>query len=232
MSALKRVPPDERFAQVSLESDDNRRRTALEIRCCKCDKTSHIVKNGSAHMPTDQAAQRFTERGWEVANQTTPGRDLCPVCKHETAAPKAAPILKAVPDPEPVVEPVAKVIEMPQANQQQTQKPTLVETPREPSVGDRRHILDKLEETYDVAEKAYKGDWSDQKIAEKLNMPRAWVEAIREQFFGPEENLATKRRLADLEAMLPQLKRLEEEHLALASKAETMHTNIRKLLGK
>lgn len=227
MSALKRVPPHERFSEVMLQAEGAQRRTALEIRCSRCPRTSHVVKNGGVHVPTEVAANRFTDRGWEVANRASAGKDLCPECKKKPAPVATLTVVEETAQIEPVieVEPMPTNAPVPAAT-----KPTLVDPPRDPSVAQRRQILDKLEETYNVEEKAYKGDWTDQKIAQKLEMPRAWITSVRDQFFGPEDNMKGRQRYAELEAFLPKIKDVENRHFALATEAEQLYNAVRRAL--
>lgn len=57
-------------------------------------------------------------------------------------------------------------------------------SPRQPSREDKRRILDKLTEEYVSEEIGYSGDWSDEKVAAALSVPRAWVTDLRIEFHG------------------------------------------------
>ncbi|SOC48301.1 hypothetical protein SAMN05892877_14816, partial [Rhizobium subbaraonis] len=52
------------------------------------------------------------------------------------------------------------------------------------TVEDRRLINMKLAEVY--ADGGYVTPWTDQRVADDLGVPRAWVAEIREGFYGPE----------------------------------------------
>ncbi len=62
--------------------------------------------------------------------------------------------------------------------------PVRAEPPRLPSIDDRRIINIKLTECY--ADGGYVSPWTDQRVADDLNVPRAWVSEVREFSFGPE----------------------------------------------
>ena len=60
----------------------------------------------------------------------------------------------------------------------------IISSPRQPTVADRRLIMEELEAHYDIKECCYAGAESDATLAQRLDMPRAWVADIRAQFFG------------------------------------------------
>lgn len=65
--------------------------------------------------------------------------------------------------------------------------PTLAPQPtpaREPTRADNQRIHEELAVAYDDVGFRYKGDCSDEKVARKLDVPRAWVSTIRKGFFG------------------------------------------------
>ena len=51
---------------------------------------------------------------------------------------------------------------------------------------DRRIIFAKLNEVYVDEKVGYSQSWSDQRVANDLSVPRAWVTEIREENFGPD----------------------------------------------
>ena len=64
----------------------------------------------------------------------------------------------------------------------------VAEPPKMPTAADNRKVLDALTVQYDEDAQRYRGAWTDSKVAATLDVPRAWVTAVREQFFGPERN--------------------------------------------
>ena len=59
--------------------------------------------------------------------------------------------------------------------------------PRQMSREDRRLIFAKLEEVYIDEKTGYSTGWNDDAVAKDMACPRAWVEEIREQNFGPQK---------------------------------------------
>lgn len=80
--------------------------------------------------------------------------------------------------------------------------------PRKPTRDENRRIMDTLEECYDAEKQRYKASFSDNALAARLDVPRAWVSVVREQFYGPETNEAEiedrRRKLALLDAGVEQ----------------------------
>ena len=67
-------------------------------------------------------------------------------------------------------------------------KPELVvnaDAPRTMQRDDRRIIFEKLNGVYLDEKRGYDPEWSDHKVATDLGVPRAWVEQVREEMFGP-----------------------------------------------
>ncbi|MCR6673294.1 hypothetical protein [Devosia ginsengisoli] len=60
--------------------------------------------------------------------------------------------------------------------------------PRQMSREDRRLIFAKLEEVYIDEKSGYSAGWNDDAVAKDMACPRAWVEEIREQNFGPQKS--------------------------------------------
>lgn len=108
----------------------------------------------------EQAMQKFRRQGWALVKN----RLYCPDCE---AARKIR---------EPKQEPVMAV------------KPETVVTPlRQPTIEQRRQIVEMLVLAYDGKAQRYKGHDTDKTIAEMIGggvMP-GWVAEIREQNFGP-----------------------------------------------
>ena len=59
------------------------------------------------------------------------------------------------------------------------------EPPRTMSREDRRIVFEKLNGVYLDEKRGYDTGWSDHKVAIDLGVPRAWVEQVREEMFGP-----------------------------------------------
>ena len=78
-----------------------------------------------------------------------------------------------------------------------TPEKVIAEASRQPGFVEKRIIFSKLEEVYLDEKVGYSGDWTDQKMATSLGVPRKWIEDIRESNFGPAANNEEQRRLTD-----------------------------------
>jgi len=103
------------------------------------------------------------------------------------------------------------------------------ETPRAPTRADNRRIRDALDADFDDIEGRYWRDGSDQKTAEKLRVPRAWVTRIRE-LYGDDRNEADERASAEAVVLAERAAALEATALDLATKAETLGRDVRRFL--
>lgn len=80
----------------------------------------------------------------------------------------------------------------------------ITDEPRAPTRIENRRIMETLDECYDADRQRYKSSFSDQALAVRLDVPRAWVSKVREEFYGPEANEAEiearRQKLALLDA--------------------------------
>lgn len=90
--------------------------------------------------------------------------------------------------------------------------------PREMSREDRRLIFAKLEEVYIDERVGYTANWNDQRVADDMAVPRAWVEEIRDQNFGPQK----AEQSAEIIALNGRLDTLTERAKELSREADTM----------
>jgi hypothetical protein len=136
-------------------------KNAFRIECYSCGAVDHMVQTGGTRMPPLAAAQRFRSRGWIVGSN--PRKDRCPACveKSKREKPKVVNRDRSTPS----------LHDTPKAD-----------APREMTRSDRRIINDKLDEVY--GESSYKPPWTDAAVARDLGVPKAWVSAVRDEFFG------------------------------------------------
>ena len=102
-----------------------------------------------------------------------------------------------------------KVIQM-EATPPPPQPAGRVVTLRELTPAEHRAAILKLDEIFDDAAGRYVKDWDDARAAEALNIPRANLAAVREQYFGPVRSNpaadAAMEALARVEADLAEAK--------------------------
>lgn len=203
-----------RFKIVSRFSDDAQAyRTVQEI-SCRCGAT-HALTCAKSAMPDHTAALRFTQHGWQVGRRATD--DRCPACVAMEAGDRKA---KHASEPSKSKDPVVM------------QKPVAAEPPPEPSRIDKRRIIDALNERYDHALGCYVEAWTDVRVATALNVPRAWVSSLREEFFGAEQSELQVKVAAEAATLSRRASEIEERALAVASDAEQLRHDAQALAKK
>jgi hypothetical protein len=163
------------------------------VTCGQCGRSEQFVDTARTSMADTVIAKRARFAGWSIARQKR--KDRCPACAHPVKQPK-----------EPKIVPVAMTPPTPAAA-----------PPRTATVADRRRILDHLEAAYDIDRGWYRDDGSDQKSADALQVPRAWVAEVRGGMFGEDRNEARDARLLAIGALqvrLTQCERQIEEHFS------------------
>jgi hypothetical protein len=101
-------------------------------------------------------------------------------------------------------------------------RPAAAAAPREPTVSDNRRIRDALEEHYDDERGRYRGAMSDAKLSQVLDLPRAWVTRIRDQFCGPDTNEAAAARRDTIAMAHAATSRIYERAMAMAEEADAL----------
>lgn len=103
----------------------------------------------------------------------------------------------------------------------------MAQQPREPTREDNRRILSKLDESYDEKREMYKGDWSDKRVAETLDVPRAWVADIRERVYGPDRNEAQQAETKELREAIAMAEQAVKTLTDMAINAESLARDLR-----
>ena len=142
---------------------------AYRVTCSGCDAVSYFaLKRGGVPRPPPSIIVHFEKEGWFVG--ASPRKDACPLCRRRASPPRDARKEISMPEPR-TINLVAHAA--PRA-----------EEPRVPNLDEKRLINMKLAEVY--ADGGYVTPWTDQRVADDLGVPRAWVTEIREGFYGPE----------------------------------------------
>jgi len=200
----------------------------ITIRCGYCDA-------GKQELPVNSMATGFSESdkvelnwitdklvkmGWKVGNTRMHHR--CPRC---FAAAKAAALQRSQ----------AHEIEKKGLELVMAPAPTPIsKPPREMQREDRRIILAKLEEVYVDERVGYGDGWTDQRIADDLGVPRAWVATLRQENFGEEKGndqikelvAAADKLSASLAAADTAYRAAAKEYERLADAARRMGTDL------
>lgn len=150
------------------------------VRCSRCAWATHYRLNPRQSKLAGRKAQaHFESLGWEVGPPS--GLDVCPRCRRERRAEQiqtkreVAEMAKIAP-PAKIID--GELVEPPAT------KEARADVPRQASLDERRLINMKLADCY--ADGGYSAPWTDQRVADDLGVPRAWVTEIREGFYGPE----------------------------------------------
>lgn len=85
--------------------------------------------------------------------------------------------------------------------------------PPTPTRQDKQRIKEALDEHYDIERGLYRAMKNDRVIAESLNVPPAWVAALREDVYGPADSEADEKTLAEVKLISDQLGQIETDIL-------------------
>lgn len=178
--------------------------------CGKCGAREGVRDAGERPKPVSPMASYFRQRGWHIAAR--PVGDLCPKCaagkptmksdRELTPAQKRAAYCRINNVPRPGEEPA-----IPEPI------PMVADEPRQPSPAERRRVLEEVEARWNTAKGCYEKAWTDKALAESLNVPRAWVADVREQFFGAEKNEARDAVVAEAKAIRTEIEALQTDFL-------------------
>jgi len=177
-----------------VQAPDGRYRRVHRFLCSKCGKSHQIgASDNGLPMTRDFIEKKLRAGGWQIGK--SPDHDVCPDC-----------VMKARKEKRERQQMSVNVVQI---------KP---EAPPEPSREDRRIIIAELESVYVDEKTGYSALWSDQKVAEKLGVPRKWVSDVREDLFGPEGSSEGAKEL------LAEAKAIRDAYADLAKAAKDAHT--------
>lgn len=100
---------------------------------------------------------------------------------------------------------------------------------RQPTREDRRKIVDFLDSNYDLDKGCYIGDLTDAAVAERLNLPRAWVSEERERMYGPEANQAGEKLVERYDELVAKAGVIEQDVVKLMERADACIREIKQL---
>jgi predicted nucleic-acid-binding Zn-ribbon protein len=188
--------------------------------CGACGFTECFRDNHRTAMPPEGMAKHFRRAGWVLGARRND--DRCPRCVSTKRTRKAVRSTTGRPVPAPVFH-----------LQEETPVPTPTAdtAPRAATREENRRIRDELDACYDESAGRYVASWTDQAVADKLKVPRAFVSGVREDFYGPEGNEAQANRHQALEALTTELQGLIERGYALIADAEAKLADARKALA-
>lgn len=159
---------------------------AMRVVCRKCGASDEIrVYGRNRPLPVQAAVRKFRDRKWQMG--ATRSKDVCPACQAGLPAPDVPP------------EPKEKTMNV--------QSPVLkADPPRQPTPEDKRVIVFEIDALWTGDDRGYQSGHSDKTVANKLGVPRKWVEDVRRDMFGElgrnEDIVAFVKRLDTVEAQL------------------------------
>lgn len=231
------------FAAAHRRRGDDGPHQAVSIVVCRdCGATQEIAGNGPSLLPPEIVAKKLRQIGWDIGRNIN--RHRCPTCA--AGKPKEKKIMETK---RPVVTSMgAKLVA---AGVGMSAAVRRVETSAPPdgvrtmSRDDWRIVFSKINDHYLDEHTGYSEGWSDKRIAEDLNVPRAWVESIRDEKFGPaRDNEEIRQFLDKLETMRSEASAIvgglvasKEDHkkhgerlFALDQKVGTLQADLARLL--
>lgn len=215
-----------------------RRERAMVARCSKCPRTAAVADNAGKARPMTYFADRFRNKGWRIGARVNAHQ--CPQC---VAGIKTKPALS----PAQKRAAFCRIADVPHAATStakpkevtMTAKPAIVPqagataaAPRQPSREDKRKIRDALDACYLTDKGVYAGAETDASVAKRLDVPRAWVSAEREDAYGPDACEDDGKDAAQLQALSAALKKGESDALELAGAFEALRGNVDRVLAK
>ena len=111
-------------------------------------------------------------------------------------------------------------------------QPPRAEPPPSPTLEANRSIRDYLDGHFDDTARRYCGDLTDETVAKRLGVPRAWVASIRTALFGPEDtNEAAARAKVDAAQLEATAAALKDDALSIAARAEALEAACQRFLA-
>ena len=102
---------------------------------------------------------------------------------------------------------------------------------------ERRLIIEKMMEVYINETVGYKTDWSDDKVAKDMGVPRVWVAQVRDETFGPSDvneqsyklSNEAKDIMVQLKATRLQIEPYLQQIQKLLTKIDIIEQNLKKM---
>lgn len=219
------------FEHVSLPyGEDGRRMPGVLAPCGTCAAKGQLVVNtisGSGgnddEIEWQFISRKLQHKGWRIGRRR--GDHRCPRCLEVERLTKLG-----VPPASAFNQVNSKETMMSSTTVLPPKKLPPVNDVRAMTRGDKTAIYDLLKEVYLSDKVGYSDGWSDQKLAEKLGVPRGWVATIRDEFFGEEiTDEKTRERVKEAHELLAKIKALVpaiEEARKLLGLADTMEREL------
>jgi len=167
----------------------------------------------------------------DLPAEPPPAKPIKPI---KPRKPRSAPVAPLAPPPprEPEKEPTMPIPEEDRQDRPGAEIGITADPPRQPTRAQRRAVDEALAHYYDPEAEMYNGSWSDKKLAEKMDVPRAWIAEVREALYGPDRSKAADQNTVKLDAYRARLVQLEEDFLKAMEDFDKRRKEISDLLDK
>jgi hypothetical protein len=206
--------------------DDHKPHRGVRVRCGYCPAELAVPINTSRSYGEDSeqsermAIAKFEQRGWKIGK--TASQHRCPKCfiaiksaaKHKG---EEAMSNKVVPMTSTAL--ASQTVELPRGERAMTRD-------------ERRIIIAKMQEIYLNETVGYAGDWTDDKVAEDMGVPRVWVSTIRDETFGPELNENTYKFKGEAQMILAEMQAAYDRSHELLVKSIQMIELLKAVVAK
>ena len=208
-------------------------------------RRDNAARSGAACTGSRDGIEFFTVQigdgwTWKHARDTSPteraqwweGRKLGP--RYDTPEERRANARPPQPEKEPTMPtpPTLTVVPTEPPKDPMTSTATSADI-RQPTRDERSAIHDELTKLYDTVDQRYSGNESDKTLAERLDVPRAWVSDLRTMFFGDyDRNAASEKKQLAVTEALALATAASKRLLEMASEAETIERGLAAALKK
>jgi hypothetical protein len=136
-------------------------RQGVRVHCRECPTVGWKSVHGMSGCPPELVFKHFRRQGWEMSQHNS--YDLCPICATKKE----------------------KTVATQQTKAEATKVDRVKADPPRQISKDEHHVAYlKLTETYIDETVGYAAPWTDQRVADDLKLPVAWITDIREKHFG------------------------------------------------
>lgn len=207
----------------------------ISITCGRCSREEAVHVNALKKSSGDDdaqlhrlAARKFEAMGWRVGKAKS--RHRCPQCIADARAAQMRFLHANQPDKYKHANrgadkvPSNNVVDMPKTKPEPAVEPPHADKPREMGTTEGRVIFQKLEEHY--GENRYLAGWTDERVADDLGAPVAWVKTVREKFFGPVGSNP------EIDSLLSEAARWRAELVALLERATVLQAETKRLTDR
>lgn len=205
--------------------------------CGLCQLVEGRVKAANNKTPDETIAAELRHRGWIIGQGARTDKDICPTCRKSKGALCAAQKqaircknnlpAKVVSTSQGGVRKVGEVgVIAPIAAVPMEQKPMPAEEPRQPTREDNRRIRSALDDHYVDTDGCYAKNFSDEALAQKLNLPLAWIAKVRSDFYGLNKSEASVQAVAAVPKLTEEAKALADKFMEGALQCEALMKKI------